>query len=77
MEYTLSRVDFPKTLLDNLPQRNTVLCDVKTVFDHEEVWIHRTVQQIWRVWWSSLLQDSSTNVVLLPGVSKVEVEQFL
>ena len=77
MNYILSRIDFPKSLLDHLPQRNSVLCDVKVVFDHGKVWIHRTVLQIWRVWWSSLLQDSSTNVVLLPGVSKVEVEQFL
>ena len=74
MNYILSVRNFPKSLLDHLPQRNTVLCDVKIVFDHGEVWIHRTVLQIWRVWWSSLLQDSSTNVVLLPGVSKVEVE---
>ena len=77
MEYTLSRIDFPTTLLDNLPQRNIILCDVKIVFDHGEVWIHRIVLQIWRKWWSSLLQDSSTNIVLLPDVSKVEVEQFL
>ena len=77
MNYILSRIDFPKSLLDHLPQRNSVLCDVKVVFDHGEVRTHRTVLQIWRVWWSSLLQDSSTNVVLLPGVSKVEVEQFL
>ena len=79
MNYILSVINFPKSLLGHLPQRNTatVLCDVKIVFDQGEVWIHRTVLQIWRVWWSSLLQDSSTNVVLLPGVSKVEVEQFL
>ena len=77
MNYILSVINFPKSLLDHLPQRNTVLCDVKIVFDQGEVWINRTVLQIWRVWWSSLLQDSSTNVVLLPGVSKVEVEHFL
>ena len=77
MNYILTRKDFPKPLLENLPQRNTALCDLKLVFDNGEVWIHRTVLQMWQVWWSSLLQDSKTNIVLLPGVSKVEVEHFL
>ena len=77
MNYILTRKNFPKPLLENLPQRNTALCDLKLVFDHGEVWIHRTVLQMWQVWWSSLLQDSKTNIVLLPGVSKFEVEHFL
>ena len=47
MNYILTRKNFPKPLLENLPQRNTALCDLKLVFDHGEVWIHRTVLQMW------------------------------
>ena len=77
MNYKLSWNNFPKPLIGNLPQRNTILCDLKIVFDHGEVWIQRTILQMWRVCWSSLLQDSSTNIVLLPGVSKMEMEENL
>ena len=77
MYYTLSRKNFPTPLLTNLPQINSALCDLKLVFDNGEVWIHRTALKMWRVWLSRLLQDLTTNIVLLPGVSMIEVEQFL
>ena len=73
MNYKLSRNNFPKPLIGNLPQRNTILCDLKIVSDHGEVWIFCKCG----VFGGQVLQDSSTNIVLLPGVSKVEMEEFL
>ena len=79
MYYTLSTINFTKKLLSNIHglQRDNVLCDLKIVCDNGEVWIHRPALESRKVWWCSLLRDSATNVVLLPGVSKLEVENFV
>ena len=79
MYYTLSTINFTKKLLSNIHglQRDNVLCDLKIVCDNGEVWIHRPALESRKVWWCSLLRDSATNVVLLPGVSKLEVENFI
>ena len=76
MYYTLSTINFTKKLLSNIHglQRDNVLCDLKIVCDNGEVWIHRPALESRKVWWCSLLRDSATNVVLLPGISKLEVE---
>ena len=79
MYYTLSTINFTKKLLSNIHglQRDNVLCDLKIVCDNGEVWIHRPALESRKVCWCSLLRDSATNVVLLPGISKLEVEKFV
>ena len=68
MYYTLSMINFTKKLLSDIHgrQRDNVLFDLKIVY--------RPALESRNVWWCSLLRDSATNVVLLPGISKLEVE---
>ena len=78
--YNLSQINFSKKLLENLHdlQRDNVLCDLQLVCDHGDIWVHRgAIVEAREVWWCSLLRDSATNVVLLPGISKLEVENFV
>ena len=78
--YNLSQINFSKKLLENLHdlQRDNVLCDLQLVCDHGDIWVHRgAIVEAREVWWCSLLRDSATNVVLLPGISKLEVEKFV
>ena len=79
MNYKLSTINFPKTRLEDIYslQRDNVCCDLKLVFISGCIWIHRTALEMSRVWWTSLLRDSSTNVVMLPCESRVEVEKFV
>ena len=42
-----------------------------------DIRIHRAVLEVWKLWWCCLLRDSTTNVILLPGVSMLEVEKFV
>ena len=79
MNYNLSRLNFPNTLLDDLHglQREDVLCDLQLICDNGDVWIHRAVLEVWNLWWCCLLKDSTTNVILLPGFSILEVEKFV
>ena len=79
MNYNLSKLNFPNTLLDDLHglQRDDVLCDLQLICDNGDVWIHRAVLEVWNLWWCCLLRDSTTNVILLPAVSMLEVEKFV
>ena len=79
MNYNLSLINFPNSLLKNLHglQKDRVVCDLQIVCDDGDLWIHRAALEGWNVWWCSLLRDSTTNVVLLPGVSNLEVENFV
>ena len=73
-----STVNFTMTRLDDIHglQRDNVCCDLQLVFNSGVLWLHRAALQMSRVWWASLLRDSSTNVMVLPDFSRVEVEKF-
>lgn len=62
MKYKLSTINFSKTCLDDICslQRDNVCCDLMLVFESDSIWIHRVVLEMLRVWWASLLRDSST-----------------
>ena len=60
-------------------QKAYIRCDLKVVFDFGDLWIHRSALLLSgkSVWWASLLKESCSDVVILPGVTQVEVDKFI
>ena len=81
MKFKFTQNYFPKPLLNDLHalQRGNSCCDTRLVSDLGEIWIHRAALQIYgeAIWWTSLLTEPGLNVVLLPGVSQVELHSFV
>ena len=79
--YNLHWKKFPNSLLDKLfeIQKAHICCDLKVVFDFGELWFHRSILLLYgkSVWWASLLKESCSDVVILPGVTQVEVDKFI
>ena len=75
--------NFPNSLLDEIVeiQKARICCDLKVVFDFGDLRIHRSILLLYgkSVWWASLLKESCSDVVILPGVSvtQVEVDKFI
>ena len=59
--------------------RAYIRCDLKVVFDFGDLWIHKSALLLYgkSVWWASLLGEYFSNVVILPGVTQVEVDEFI
>ena len=70
-----------KSLLDQIHeiQKADICCDLRLVFDFGDLWIHKSALLLYgkSVWWASLLGEYFSNVVILPGVTQVEVEEFI
>ena len=82
MEYhNFRRENFPNSFLDQVHeiQKADICCDLRFVFDFGELWIHKSALLLYgkSIWWASLLGESFPNVVILPGVTQVEVEKFI
>ena len=79
--YNLHWENFPNSLLDQIHeiQKADICCDLRLVFDFGELWIHKSALLLYgkSIWWASLLGESFPNVVILPGVTQVEVEKFI
>ena len=45
------------------------------ILDFGDFWIHRSA--LLSAWWASLLKESCSDVVILPGVTQVEVDKFI
>ena len=58
-------------------QRQGLVVDTRLVLDDGVVAIHQPLLQLWSLWWSDLGHAGADNVVLLPGVSLLEAQQFL
>ena len=60
-------------------RKHLLCCDIKVVFDNGEIWFHNPALLMYGKsdWWASLLTESSYNVVMLPGVSQVEIETII
>ena len=63
MNYNLSSINFPNSLLKNLHglQKDRVFCYLQIVCDDGDLWIHRAALEGWNIWWCSLLRDSWTD----------------
>ena len=79
--YNLRWENFPNSLLDEIfeIQKAHVCCNLKVVFDFGDLWIHRSALLLSgkSAWWASLLKESCSDVVILPGVTQVEVDKFI
>ena len=69
----------PKAYLDDLHALQRGNSDTRIISDIGEILIHRAALQIYgeAIWWTSLLTEPGLNVVLLPGVSQVELHSFV
>ena len=76
-----TRKNFPNSLLDEIVeiQKARICCDLKVVFDFGDLWIHRSALLLSgkSAWQASLLKESCSDVVILPGVTQVEVDKFI
>ena len=78
--YNLHWESFANSLLDEIfeIQKAQICCDLKVAFDFGELWFHRSSLLLYgkSVWWASLLRESCSDVVILPGLTQLEVEKF-
>ena len=58
-------------------QQGGVALDTRILVDDGELAIHWPLLQLWGQWWSGLGQAGEDNVVMLPGVSLAEAQEFV
>ena len=60
-------------------QRAGVLVDMKLILDDGELSIHWSMLDLYshQQWWTGLGEAGADNVVILPGVSMIEAQQFV
>ena len=58
-------------------QQGGVALDTRILVDDGELAIHWPLLQLWGQWWSGLGQAGEENVVMLPGVSLAEAQEFV
>ena len=63
--------------LHDLQQGGVALDIDRILVDDGELAIHWPLLQLWGQWWSGLGQAGEENVVMLPGVSLSEAQEFV
>ena len=58
-------------------QLGGVALNTRNLVDDSELAIHWPLLQLWGQWWSVLGQAGEDNVVMLPGVSLAEAQEFV
>ena len=58
-------------------QLGGVALNTRNLVDDSELAIHWPLLQLWGQWWSVLGQAGEDNVVMLPGVSLSEAQEFV
>ena len=78
--YNSQKKSFLNSLLDQIIQiqKADICCDLKVVLDFGVLWTHTSALFLYgKLVRVNLLRESSSNIVMLPGVSQVEVETFI